>query len=130
MLDKGQEADWFQSHFIVVLFVLSAVGLLLTAAASLAQTIGTADTTAALKALLPGQYQLVSKLGLNTPRDIPQPLLYRWSGTACAADELCVMGSCKGYIFVSASWECGNGNAFPVYCQSRGICVGQGVACP
>jgi DHA2 family multidrug resistance protein len=29
MLDKGQEADWFQSHFIVVLFVLSLAGLLL-----------------------------------------------------------------------------------------------------
>jgi DHA2 family multidrug resistance protein len=29
MLDKGQEADWFQSHFIVVLFVLSLAGLAL-----------------------------------------------------------------------------------------------------
>jgi MFS transporter, DHA2 family, multidrug resistance protein len=29
MLDKGQEADWFQSHFIVVLFVLSVAGLAL-----------------------------------------------------------------------------------------------------
>jgi DHA2 family multidrug resistance protein len=27
MLDKGQEADWFQSHFIVVLFVLAMAGL-------------------------------------------------------------------------------------------------------
>jgi MFS transporter, DHA2 family, multidrug resistance protein len=29
MLDKGQEADWFLSHFIVVLFVLSVAGLTL-----------------------------------------------------------------------------------------------------
>jgi DHA2 family multidrug resistance protein len=29
MLDKGQEADWFESHFIVILFMLCAGGLLL-----------------------------------------------------------------------------------------------------
>ncbi|HEY6305564.1 MAG TPA: DHA2 family efflux MFS transporter permease subunit [Candidatus Angelobacter sp.] len=29
MLDKGQEADWFQSHFIVVLFALTVAGLAL-----------------------------------------------------------------------------------------------------
>lgn len=27
MLDKGQEEDWFQSHFIIVLFVICAAGL-------------------------------------------------------------------------------------------------------
>jgi DHA2 family multidrug resistance protein len=29
LLDKGQEDDWFQSHFIVVLFILCAAGLIL-----------------------------------------------------------------------------------------------------
>ncbi len=28
MLDKGQEDDWFQSHFILVLFALCAIGLI------------------------------------------------------------------------------------------------------
>jgi len=50
--------------------------------------------------------------------------------TPCAADQVCVAGACKPYIFVSASWQCGNGNSFPTYCQSSGICVGANVACP
>jgi hypothetical protein len=50
--------------------------------------------------------------------------------TACAANQVCVAGVCKPYIFASAGWECGNGNALPVFCPSTGICVGTGVACP
>ena len=51
-------------------------------------------------------------------------------GTVCAAGTTCVAGACKPYIFASGAWECGNGNAFPVYCATAGICVGTGVACP
>jgi hypothetical protein len=50
--------------------------------------------------------------------------------TVCGADQICSGGSCTSYIFASAGWECGNGNAFPTYCLSSGICVGTGVACP
>jgi hypothetical protein len=51
-------------------------------------------------------------------------------GTACAADQVCIAGTCTPYIFVSAAWECGNGNSLSTYCQSSGVCVGAGVACP
>jgi hypothetical protein len=50
--------------------------------------------------------------------------------TVCGADQICSGGSCTSYIFASAAWECGNGNSLPTYCQSTGICVGTGVACP
>jgi hypothetical protein len=51
-------------------------------------------------------------------------------GKACNADQVCSGGTCTPYIFASAGWECANQTDLTVYCQSSGICVGTGLACP
>jgi hypothetical protein len=52
-------------------------------------------------------------------------------GILCGADQVCANGSCKPFIYASACWECGNGNAFPLCCPLGGqtICTNAAV-CP
>jgi hypothetical protein len=51
--------------------------------------------------------------------------------TACAADHVCVAGTCQPYIPANGCWECGNGNAMASCCQLAGqaICT-SAASCP
>jgi hypothetical protein len=53
-------------------------------------------------------------------------------GTVCAPGQGCLSGKCTSFLYASACWECGDGNAFPTCCQSGGsiVCLPAGAACP
>lgn len=53
-------------------------------------------------------------------------------GNACSSGQLCVAGSCKSFVYASACWECGNGNAFPQCCSVGGqtLCTTAAGGCP
>jgi hypothetical protein len=51
---------------------------------------------------------------------------------ACAAGERCIAGQCRGFLYASGCWECGDGNEYPVCCTvgSDKLCLPAGTACP
>jgi len=49
---------------------------------------------------------------------------------ACNPGEICSASACETFVYASASWECGLGNALTKFCPNYKICVGASVACP
>jgi hypothetical protein len=53
-------------------------------------------------------------------------------GKKCRPGERCIAGACTEFLQASGCWECGNGNAFPVCCETTGgaYCIAAGTSCP